>query len=62
MSIAEVFRSKFEDAVAGENDCFDAIVNLSHNNDDVRNWMLTMEDFDCVICINMKCAWKNRWC
>ena len=56
VSIAEVFRSKFEDAVGGKNDCLQAIVDLYDDDNDVNNWMLTVQDIECVIRNNMKCG------
>jgi len=53
--IAEVLRYKFEGQVGICKDCLHA-VDLSHDEDDVSKWMLSVEDVDYVIRNNMKCG------
>jgi len=53
--IAEVFRYKFESQADVCNACLYA-VDLSHDEDDVSKWMLSVEDVNYVIRNIMKCG------
>lgn len=53
-TIAEVFRRKFESETGSLSDVMHSVDNIS--NDDVSNWMLTIDDVEYVIRNNMKCG------